>query len=65
MNIYAPANVTADSKLPVKVWIHGGGFNAGAGIQYDGTSLAAMTNSIVVYVREHALSLSRLSRPLF
>jgi para-nitrobenzyl esterase len=30
LNVYAPANATAKSKLPVMFWIHGGGFSAGA-----------------------------------
>jgi len=31
LNVYTPAKVKASSKLPVMVWIHGGGFIAGAG----------------------------------
>lgn len=50
MNIFAPASATPSSRLPVKVWIHGGGFEAGSGIQYDGTDLAALTNTVVVCV---------------
>jgi para-nitrobenzyl esterase len=30
LNVYAPANVTAKSKLPVMFWIHGGAYKAGA-----------------------------------
>jgi para-nitrobenzyl esterase len=30
LNIYAPANATSKSKLPVMFWIHGGGFAGGA-----------------------------------
>lgn len=26
MNVYVPADATADNKLPVMVWIHGGGY---------------------------------------
>ncbi|WP_058185263.1 carboxylesterase/lipase family protein [Terracidiphilus gabretensis] len=29
LNVYAPANATAKSKLPVMFWIHGGGFSGG------------------------------------
>jgi para-nitrobenzyl esterase len=31
LNIYAPAKAKPSAKLPVMVWIHGGGFIAGAG----------------------------------
>lgn len=31
VNVYTPAKAKAGSKLPVMVWIHGGGFIAGAG----------------------------------
>jgi para-nitrobenzyl esterase len=30
LNVYAPANATRESKLPVMFWIHGGGFAGGA-----------------------------------
>jgi para-nitrobenzyl esterase len=30
LNIYAPASATAKSKLPVMLWIHGGGFSTGS-----------------------------------
>lgn len=41
LNVWAPAN--AHGKLPVLVWIHGGGFNSGSGAIpiYDGRVLAA------------------------
>jgi para-nitrobenzyl esterase len=31
LNVWAPANATKKSKLPVMVWIHGGGFTGGSG----------------------------------
>lgn len=31
LNVWAPATATKDSKLPVMVWIHGGGFTGGSG----------------------------------
>lgn len=30
LNVYAPVNATADSKLPVMLWIHGGGYAGGS-----------------------------------
>ncbi|MCF1751595.1 carboxylesterase/lipase family protein [Mariniradius sediminis] len=31
LNVWTPANAMKDSKLPVMVWIHGGGFTGGSG----------------------------------
>ncbi len=41
LNIWTPAK-SASERLPVMVWIYGGGFNVGAGSEpwYDGTNLA-------------------------
>ncbi|KAH9215642.1 prolyl oligopeptidase-like protein [Leptodontidium sp. 2 PMI_412] len=43
MNIWAPANATSSSNLPVYVWIYGGRFVLGSGAvpAYDGTHLAS------------------------
>jgi len=42
LNVYAPVAARAGSKLPVMVWIHGGGYAAGSGSEprYNGTALA-------------------------
>lgn len=47
LNIYAPESEPAE-KLPVMVWIHGGGNYAGAASDYDGSRLAASQDLIVV-----------------
>jgi para-nitrobenzyl esterase len=39
LNIFTPARATAASKLPVMVWIHGGGFFFGSGRDWDGSAL--------------------------
>ena len=39
LNIWTPTNPAA-GKLPVMVWIHGGGFTGGAGSRYNGTQFA-------------------------
>ncbi|CCD53902.1 similar to prolyl oligopeptidase [Botrytis cinerea T4] len=43
LNVWAPANATPTSKLPVYVWIYGGRFELGSGSvpTYDGTHLAS------------------------
>ncbi|KAM7002765.1 cocaine esterase-like [Tautogolabrus adspersus] len=51
LNIYTPANRANDAKLPVMVWIHGGGFTLGSASMYDGSSLAAYQNVVVVLIQ--------------
>lgn len=49
LDVWVPVNATSTSKLPVKVWIYGGGDQAG-GIQnamYDGCNLAAHDTLVV------------------
>lgn len=52
LNVFAPANATASSKLPVMYWIFGGGNVGGsnAAPAYDGSILAQRHNVIVVAV---------------
>lgn len=56
LNIWTPA--TDSGKRPVMVWLHGGGYSAGSGQElpsYDGTSLAA-TEDVVVVTVNHRLN---------
>ncbi|KAH8885339.1 alpha/beta-hydrolase [Thozetella sp. PMI_491] len=50
LNVWAPANATTSSKLPVKVWLYGGANEAGgiSNALYDGCS--ASTNSVLVSI---------------
>jgi para-nitrobenzyl esterase len=53
MNIYAPpfspgGIPTGDDRVPVMVWIHGGGNSIGDGSSYDGQFLAQLYNVILV-----------------
>lgn len=41
LNVQRPAGTTRDSKLPVMLWIYGGGFEFGATYTYDGAPLVA------------------------
>ncbi|XP_054864990.1 uncharacterized protein LOC111562986 isoform X2 [Amphiprion ocellaris] len=51
LNIYTPANRAKDAKLPVMVWIHGGGFVWGSASSYDGSALAAYQDVVVVLIQ--------------
>ena len=64
LNIWSPAKSPAD-KLPVMVWIHGGGFVAGSGSEhcYDGMNLARQ-DVIVITLNYRLGPLGFLSHPL-
>ena len=49
LDVYAPSNTTASSKLPVFFFIQGGGFNTDSNANYNGSGLIkASDNGIVV-----------------
>eukprot|EP00927_Polykrikos_kofoidii_P046035 TRINITY_DN4021_c0_g1_i1.p1 TRINITY_DN4021_c0_g1~~TRINITY_DN4021_c0_g1_i1.p1 ORF type:complete len:638 (-),score=85.72 TRINITY_DN4021_c0_g1_i1:91-1923(-) len=51
LNVFRPHGSTSDSKLPVLVWIYGGGFFVGDGYEYtlyDGTNLVKTHEYVVV-----------------
>ncbi|GAB1293468.1 Carboxylesterase 1C [Apodemus speciosus] len=51
LNIYSPADLTKSSRLPVMVWIHGGGMVIGGASTYDGLALSAHENVVVVTIQ--------------
>ncbi|CAO2610559.1 Carboxylesterase 1D [Lemmus lemmus] len=51
LNIYTPADLTKTSRLPVMVWIHGGGLVVGGASTYDGLALSAHENVVVVAIQ--------------
>uniref|UniRef100_A0A8C0EBV0 Carboxylic ester hydrolase n=1 Tax=Bubo bubo TaxID=30461 RepID=A0A8C0EBV0_BUBBB len=51
LNVYTPASTEKKEKLPVFVWIHGGGLVFGAASSYDGSALAAFDNVVVVTIQ--------------
>lgn len=63
LNIYAPAGAKTGS-LPVMMWIHGGGFRAGAGSQpgYDGSSFARQ-GVVLVTINYRIDRLGRFGHP--
>ncbi|XP_063294860.1 fatty acyl-CoA hydrolase precursor, medium chain-like [Pelobates fuscus] len=51
LNIYTPGDRDKDSKLPVMVFIHGGGLVIGAATMYDGSALSAYENVVLVSIQ--------------
>uniref|UniRef100_A0A6J0U5E2 Carboxylic ester hydrolase n=2 Tax=Pogona vitticeps TaxID=103695 RepID=A0A6J0U5E2_9SAUR len=51
LNIYTPTRSDSKVRLPVMVWIHGGGLLLGAASTYDGSALAAYENVVVVAIQ--------------
>uniref|UniRef100_A0A6Q2YPP2 Carboxylic ester hydrolase n=1 Tax=Esox lucius TaxID=8010 RepID=A0A6Q2YPP2_ESOLU len=51
LNIYSPVKPVENTKLPVMVWIHGGGFTLGSASAYDGSALAAYQDVVVVLIQ--------------
>ncbi|XP_059523986.1 liver carboxylesterase 1-like isoform X1 [Myotis daubentonii] len=51
LNIYTPADLSRKSRLPVMVWIHGGGLVVGGASTYDGLALSAHENVVVVIIQ--------------
>lgn len=54
LNVYTPASATSADKLPVFVWIHGGGFAGGSGAGADGTTFAQ--NGVILVSINYRLS---------
>jgi acetylcholinesterase len=53
LNVVAPANTTPGSKLPVVVWLFGGGFEFGSSASYDGSIIVNRSIELqkpVIYV---------------
>ncbi|KAK7757413.1 hypothetical protein SLS62_000425 [Diatrype stigma] len=50
LDIYAPANATASSNLPVFFFIQGGGFNTNSNPNVDGSGLIAASNYSIIVV---------------
>ncbi|KAL1247761.1 hypothetical protein QQF64_023137 [Cirrhinus molitorella] len=51
LNIYTPSKPGANDKLPVMVWIHGGGFSMASASVFDGHALAAYQDVVVVLIQ--------------
>jgi para-nitrobenzyl esterase len=64
LNVWTPARLNTSERLPVMVWIHGGGFVVGSGSEprYDGAKLAAR-GIIVVTVNYRLNAFGFLAHP--
>ncbi|KAG7473538.1 hypothetical protein MATL_G00096960 [Megalops atlanticus] len=51
LNVYTPVKPGQPHQLPVMVWIHGGGFLMGGASLYDGSSLAAFGDVVIVIIQ--------------
>lgn len=56
LNVYAPAAAKQGSNLPVMVWIHGGGFLAGAASEPRYTDPALVAKGVVVVTLNYRLN---------
>ena len=63
LNVTAPAGSTPQSRRPVLVWLHGGGFGAGAGSDVDPTRLVEAGPMVVVTVNYRLGMLGFLGLP--
>lgn len=63
LDVTVPTGTTPDARLPVLVWIHGGGFSAGAGADYDPRRLARAGPLVVVTINYRLGMLGFLQLP--
>jgi len=63
LNVYRPTGTTSASNLPVMVWIHGGSFLHGAGIDYDPQRLVDQNQIVVVTINYRLGALGFLALP--
>ncbi|OTB07553.1 hypothetical protein M426DRAFT_71651 [Hypoxylon sp. CI-4A] len=49
-NVWAPANATMDSKLPVWLFIQGGGYTQNSNANWNGTALLERSNRNIIFV---------------
>jgi para-nitrobenzyl esterase len=64
LNVTAPTDTRRGERLPVLVWLHGGGFTSGAGAEYDGARLATEGRMVVVTVNYRLGALGFLATPV-
>ena len=55
LNVWKPSNAAPGAKLPVMVWIHGGGFVAGSGAQPNFTGASFTTKGVLLVTINYRL----------
>lgn len=65
LNVYAPTGTSAASRLPVMIWIHGGGFTNGSNTQGDASVFAERQKVVVVAINYRLGALGFLASPAF
>lgn len=50
LNVFRPQNISSDAKLPVFIWIHGGGFVSGSARSFDGPAFVANSKEPLIVV---------------
>ena len=63
LNVEGPSAATPTSKLPVMVWIHGGGLTTGSGQEYNGANLIQSGNVVFVSLNYRLGLLGFLAHP--
>ena len=58
LNVFTPPNATKSAKLPVMIWMHGGGYQGGGSNEsrLNATYTSALTNDMVVVVTNYRLN---------
>ncbi|TDD70781.1 carboxylesterase family protein [Jiangella aurantiaca] len=63
LDVTVPRGAERGERLPVLVWLHGGGFSVGGAREYDGARLATAGDVVVVTVNYRLGALGFLSAP--
>jgi para-nitrobenzyl esterase len=63
LDVYRPSTARRGDKLPVLVWLHGGGNTQGTGVIYGGQTMASLTNTVVVSINYRLGAFGWLSLP--
>lgn len=50
LNVFRPQNISSHAKLPVFIWIHGGGFVSGSARSFDGPAFVANSEEPLIVV---------------
>ena len=63
LDVYRPADLAKNAKVPVMVWFHGGGHTQGTGVIYGGGTPSAKTGTIVISINYRLGALGFLAHP--